>query len=106
MSKDKLVRVVKLVSGEEVVAELFGSDSNGVVLTKPLLLMIQINSQTGALQPSILPWATHVRDLRVAIAHDKIIYNEIPNEDLTEAYLKATGEKVLDTPPRGLVLPK
>lgn len=107
MSKEKhAVRLIRLVTGEEIVGLLVHSDEHSVSLEKVLALVTNFDPNTKTITPTLFPWAPHVAGVRITIAHDKTIYNEIPNDDLADAYLKATGERRIEAPPKGLVLPK
>jgi hypothetical protein len=103
------VRVLKLITGEEIAA-IVGpvggltqqADSSKILLEKPVMLAM-VPTQEGDLRPTIMPWAQHVEGNKVSIDLNKIIYNEPANEGLVAAYQNATGS--IATPPRELALP-
>lgn len=103
------VRVLKLVTGEEVAAQVRVSGNavefenpDVVVLINPVVLYM-IPMENGEPRPTMARWSNHTAGNEITIAKDKIVFNEPANEGLIQAYTQATGGIV--TPPKGLVVP-
>jgi hypothetical protein len=101
MSDD--IRVLKFVSGEEVVCTIRKADMSGFSIVDCLIIIMQINQQTGRPEPVLLPWGHAVKgDKLVKTAH--ILYLGEPVDNLLERYNDTFGRVVTTT--KGLVLPE
>lgn len=113
------IRVLKFLSGEEVVAKVesvVNTDDSVPgnlihTLTDPLALYMQQIQDTdekgqvvNIMRPSIAPWAVHVEKNTVRIKDEHVLYNEPANDELERTYRTATGG--IATPPQGLIVPK
>lgn len=103
------VRVLKLVTGEELAAtvrETGGTvevaNPDILVLVKPVVLYM-VPTETGEPRPTMSRWSHHTLSEEIRIKKDKIVFDEPANDGLSQAYVQATGS--IATPPKGLVLP-
>ena len=91
------INVVKLVSGDEVVADVTDlQKKNSVSLKNPLMLVMQ-QKQEGGVGVAILPYATSVEGDTIEIGYDKIIYIHTAKSELVEYYNKVHGNIVVPT---------
>lgn len=104
------VRILKLISGEEVVGVVDRDGgthdilkSNEFFVLKPIAVAYLPDEQTGQVKPSLVPWAMHVQGNRVKLKDEHVIFNELAREDLAGAYNQATGRVM--TPPKGIIVP-
>ena len=76
------VQLVRLVSGEEVLAKIENVDG-GVKLTKPYLII-----PTQGRGIALMPWCPYstIQDEGVVIPNDKIMFVATPHVDLTKEY--------------------
>lgn len=96
------VLVIKLVTSEEIVGKVNYND-NSIEVLKPLLLVLG-QKQDGSFTHQIVPFALSVKDHKLNIHKDKVVFMEAANDDLVAAYQQATGD--IMTPPKGLVIAK
>jgi hypothetical protein len=97
-----IVKVVKLISGEDVLCECTpcGPNNERVVIENPLLLVMG-HKQDGTLGINILPFAPYVQG-NITIEMDKVVYIATPKDDLVNQYKQATGVGLI-TPPSGIL---
>ncbi len=84
------VGLFKLTSGEEVVAEYTGEDSNSFTLKKVRAILLGRTPQ-GGLTLQLGPWILSEQDSEYTIGKNHLLtYNLKISPQLTEAYLKNT----------------
>jgi len=79
-----MIKFVKLVSGEDVVADLEELPDGKVRLTKPIQLQ---RRQSGVGMCPLAP----TKSTEITIRADHIVFACDPEDQLTNAYCKATG---------------
>lgn len=91
------ISVVKLISGDEIVAEVTNiSNKESVSLKNPMLLVMQ-QKPDGGVGVAILPYASSVEDDTIEVGYDKIIYIHTAKSELIEYYNKVHGNIVVPT---------
>jgi hypothetical protein len=105
------VRIVKLISGEEIfgqVEEVVGLHAHALVITLPLqILMGQAQDKTTGEVKNInqvVPWAMNIEGENVTIKKVHVMYDAPANKQLVEMYRKATSK--IEVPPQGIQLPR
>jgi hypothetical protein len=95
------VRVLKFISGEEIVATVDdGFGLNTVSVSDPLALLPMPNAE-GKMTVGISSWAQSVADgEKLEIDKKNILYNAKPNDVLLQKYNMLFGRVV--TPPKGI----
>lgn len=104
---DTAVRVIKLISGEEIICTAAYEDK-GISVSDCILVIPQqgpADPQTGKTQIvfAFIPWGTLVKE-DIYIEGNKIIYNEEPEEQLLAHYGKITGKVKIEVPPKNLLI--
>jgi hypothetical protein len=79
------VKVIKLISGEEVVAEVSDVDYT-LELTNPVALVMQQGAQ--GMGQTLIPWA-HGCKQPVIVKADFVVFQADPSDDLMAAYTQA-----------------
>jgi hypothetical protein len=103
------VRVIKLVSGEEIICTAVNdTDGKGVTISDGILVIPQqgpVDQTTGKSQIvfAFIPWGTLV-EKDIYISNQKVIYNEAPEAQLLAHYGKITGKAKIEVPPKSLVI--
>jgi hypothetical protein len=105
------ITVLKLSTGEEIIAEVVQTNA-AVVAVKNALLIIQQMSQPDSRDPqqkpqiglSFFPWLLSSQDPKV-ISTSHVVVAGAPTESMLDAYERSTGKKKLITPSNGLVIP-
>jgi hypothetical protein len=94
------VKLIRLVSGEEIIAEVLDW-SNGIVTVKNALVVIPQQGQVG-----FAPWATVIDPERPEVALDMkhVIYSVEVAPDVIKQYVKLFGGPDIITPSKQLIL--
>jgi hypothetical protein len=86
---NKVLRVFKLITGEEIIAEVVSTTETTYAYDiKNVLMLMMQQSQDGRFGISIVPWGAHSND-PVTINEEHIIYSAEPKKELVELYEKA-----------------
>lgn len=93
------VRIVKLKTGEELIATVIHDGSSHILLKKPCILVPTAQNQIG-----IAPWAFMCKEAQeggVSIARTEVLYEGTPLDDLWNQYNSIFGSKLV-VPDRNL----
>lgn len=92
------IRVLRLVNGQEVVAELLNEDETGIKIKNPVLVMV-VPNKADPHNPNIgfAPWASFSDDKEFVLNKATVIAIMSPIKDFINEYNRMFG---------GLVLPK
>ena len=82
------VKVLKLITGEEVLARVEQKDTM-FILDKPLTLQAVPNQQTGQMGFVLVPWFISGKNENITISIDHIIAQDEPNDKSEKNYLAA-----------------
>ena len=93
------VFTVKLINGEEFLTTIDSKDSKQTVFNKPMVLM---NTGQGF---QLIPWMVTLADDYVSLENKNILFVGEAQEEISEGYLEATGQRTIQTPKKGIVLP-
>jgi hypothetical protein len=95
------VKIIKLITGEEILAEVVSSDDTSVTLENTIAVVLAPSDDGKNLGFRFIPWGTMV-DGDITIGTDKIIYSEPVKDDLKNTYSSMFGGIV--TPPKQLIV--
>lgn len=93
------VRIVKLRTGEELIATVIHNGSSHILLKKPCILLPTAENQIG-----IAPWAFMCKESNeggISIATTEVMYEGTPLDDLWNQYNSIFGSKLV-VPERNL----
>ena len=83
------VKVLKLITGEEVIARITKEKNNLITLEKPMTLqMIPPNSSTGQMGFALVPWMKAAKNEKVLISTEHIIAEDDASEQTEKNYLQ------------------
>ena len=83
------VKVLKLITGEEVIARVTEEKSNLITLEKPMILqMIPPNTSTGQIGFALVPWMKAAKNEKVIISTEHIIVEDEGSEQTQKNYLQ------------------
>lgn len=86
-----MIKIVKLVSGEELIGD---TDQNhiGITIKKPCILQM-VQSRQDPTQPmmSLIPYAFYAEDHTVTIDPSKVVWSEKPITELYNQYNSIFG---------------
>ena len=92
------VKVIKMWTGEDVIADLITGDDSVVELKNPI---VAIPAQQG--QIGFAPWSPLVdKNAKLKVTRKYVVYIEDPQDDLVEQYNQMFGN--IATPPKKLIL--
>ena len=83
------VKVLKLITGEEVIARVSTDSSNLLTLEKPMTLqMMPPNTSTGQVGFALVPWMKAAKNEKVTISTEHIIAEDEASEQTEKNYLQ------------------
>ena len=97
------LKVLKLLSGEEIIAEVVGSNQTDFdyKLKNCLMLLMTQDAQKG-FGISIVPWAQHSENGEVTIHKNHVIYATTPRKELVDMYESTFSPIAI--PKKGLIV--
>ena len=83
------VKVLKLITGEEVIARVIEEKNNLITLEKPMILqMLAPNTTTGQIGFAMVPWMKAAKNEKVIISTEHIIAEDEGSEQTQKNYLQ------------------
>ena len=83
------VKVLKLITGEEVIARVSEESSNLIILEKPMILqMLAPDRTTGQIGFALVPWMKAAKNEKVIISTEHIIAEDEGSEQTQKNYLQ------------------
>ena len=83
------VKVIKLITGEEVIARVTEEKNNLISLEKPMILqMLAPDRTTGQIPFALVPWMKAAKNERVIISTEHIIAEDEASEQTEKNYLQ------------------
>ena len=83
------VKVLKLITGEEVIARVSEEHNDLLTLEKPMTLqMIPPNTSTGQIGFALVPWMKAAKNEKVAISTEHIIAEDEASDQTEKNYLQ------------------
>ena len=83
------VKVLKLITGEEVIARITEEKNNLISLEKPMILqMLAPNTSTGQVGFALIPWMKAAKNEKVTISTEHIIAEDEGSEQTQKNYLQ------------------
>lgn len=83
------LRVVKLVTGEEVVGDVKAEDSDTLTLGTTFMVAVRGQQQNGGISWGFLPWGIFIDGNKV-INKSQAVYIGLPSHDVSDAFRQAT----------------
>mgnify|MGYP006177574769 CR=1 FL=1 len=88
MSND--VKILKLITGEEVITRITEGDTGFIILDKPMVLQ-SVSNQQGKMTMVLIPWMRGAKNLaeteKVTISTEYILVEDDPIEEIEKDYL-------------------
>ena len=83
------VKVLKLITGEELIARVIEEKNNLITLEKPMILqMMAPDRTTGQIPFALVPWMKAAKNERVSISTEHIIAEDEGSEQTQKNYLQ------------------
>ena len=98
------VMVLKLASGEEVIADVTNSiDGKNILIENPLMVVLQPREDGRGFGVMLVPFAMGVEG-KISIKADKLVFIESPKKELLDQYNKVFNK--IQVAPAGILVPK
>lgn len=99
------IKLIKLINGEELLAEVIDSSYNGTVLMKNVVRVVVMPNKLDPKTPNIgfAPWAEFTDDKEIEISQTSVLAIMNPIKEFLAQYQSMFGKVV--TPTSGLILP-
>jgi hypothetical protein len=98
------VMILKLVSGEEVIAEVTNTlNGKNILIENPLLVVLQPREDGRGFGVMLAPFAMGVEG-KINVNADKLVFVESPKKELLEQYNKVFNK--IQVVPAGILVPK
>jgi len=81
------VKVLKLITGEEVIAGISTESSNLLILDKPMILQMMPANQQGQVGFAIVPWLMAGNSERITISTEHILAEDVVKSEVEKNYL-------------------
>jgi len=81
------VKVLKLITGEEVIARISTESSNLLILDKPMILQMMPANQQGQVGFAIVPWLMAGNSERITISTEHILAEDVVKSEVEKNYL-------------------
>ena len=83
------VKVLKLITGEEVIARVSEESSNLLILEKPMTLqMLPPNTSTGQVGFAMVPWMKAAKNNKTTISIDHVLVTDEASNQTEKNYLQ------------------
>ena len=83
------VKVLKLITGEEVIARVSEENSNLLTLEKPMTLqMIPPNTSTGQVGFALVPWIKAAKNDKTTISIEHVLVTDEASNQTEKNYLQ------------------
>ena len=83
------VKVLKLITGEEVIARVSEERSDLITLEKPMTLqMLPPNTSTGQVGFAMVPWMKAAKNEKITITIEHILVEDEASEQTEKNYLQ------------------
>ncbi len=92
------VKLVRMWSGEDVIADIVKEDSDSIVITNPI---VAVPSQQQG-QIAFAPWSPLLKKDKIEVTKKYLVYIGDPQEEIIEQYNSMFGK--LSTPTKQLIL--
>ena len=96
------IKIVKLVSGEELAVEITEESDSSVTFKNPVACVLQRSQQTGGAALGFMPWM-HAADGPFTIDKSKIICVANVADEVKNGYNQIFGAGIV-VPPKDLIL--
>ena len=83
------VKILKLITGEEVIARVSEENSNLITLEKPMTLqMLPPNTSTGQVGFALVPWIKAAKNDKTTISIEHILVTDEASDQTEKNYLQ------------------
>jgi hypothetical protein len=89
------IRIVKLTSGEELIADVTDGATTSLVLKKPAMIsLMPSRTDPNQIMVGLLPYAQYARDHTVVVDRSFVVWQETPVDELYNQYNTMFGSGI------------
>ena len=85
------LKLIRLKSGEDIIADVLQDDGSSVKLKEPCILMPMGDGRGNKIQMGMVPWMPFSDGQDFTLSHDWIVLVTIPNEEIVSNYDRVYG---------------
>ena len=85
------LKLIRLKSGEDIIADVLQDDGSSVKLKEPCILMPMGDGRGNKIQMGMVPWMPFSHDQEFKISHDWVVLITTPNEEIVSNYERVYG---------------
>ena len=82
------VKVLKLITGEEVIARITEEENNLISLKKPMTLQMMPPTATGQVGIALVPWMKSAKNEKVTISTEHVLVTDEASDQSEKNYLQ------------------
>ena len=82
------VKVLKLITGEEVIARITEEENNLIILKTPMTLQMLPPTSTGQVGIALVPWMKAAKNEKVTISTEHILVEDEASDQSEKNYLQ------------------
>lgn len=82
------VKVLKLITGEEVIARITEEENNLVSLKQPMTLQMLPPTSTGQVGIALVPWMKSAKNEKVTISTEHVLVTDEASDQSEKNYLQ------------------
>ena len=94
--------ILKLQSGEEILSEVVEEENGTLTLIRPFAILMHQDEFTGKLDARLVPFMM-LSDKSIISITERPIAMSAPSDEGLNLYLKAIGEKIVQTPSKKII---
>ena len=82
------VKVLKLITGEEVIARVIEEENNLITLEKPMTLQMLPSTSTGQVGFALVPWMKAAKNDNMTISIEHVLVTDEASDQSEKNYLQ------------------
>ena len=82
------VKVLKLITGEEVIARVIEEENNLITLEKPMTLQMLSPTPTGQVGFALVPWMKAAKNNKATISIEHVLVTDEASDQTEKNYLQ------------------
>ena len=82
------VKVLKLITGEEVIARVIEEENNLITLEKPMTLQMLPPTSTGQVGFALVPWMKAAKNNKATISIEHVLVTDEASDQTEKNYLQ------------------
>lgn len=87
--------ILKLLTGEEIIAKVTGEENDALFLERPLQIYHMPDEKTGKMSMGLMDFMPYAEDGSFAIPRTGIAVISLPKESLLNQYKEITGDIII-----------